>query len=97
MTNIAEDYLSHFQYSDYEVGDDTTLRLGDYINCNHQRAYDGYEQNFEGQIVEHHINRLPVIIHNVEPADPDNSGEYADLQSLMMNGWEFTRIAELTK
>ena len=89
-------YLGHFEYDDWEIGDDNKLRVDDYINCNHQRPHDGYEQNFEGQIVEHHVNQVPVVIYNVDPKDPGNSGEYADLQSLMMDGWTFTRIAHLT-
>lgn len=88
-------YLSRFSYMDWEVGDDDQLRVGDYINCNHQRPHDGYEQNFEGKIVSHHTNGVPVVIYNVDVDDPDNSGEYADLQSLMMDGWEFSRIATL--
>jgi hypothetical protein len=89
-------YLLHFSYVDWEIGDDDQLRIGDYVNCNHQRPHDGFEQNFEGQIVAHHTNRVPVILYNVDPNDPDNSGDYADLQSLMMDGWEFSRIKQLT-
>lgn len=91
------DYLSHFHYDDWEIGDDDKLRVGDYISCDHQRPYDGYEQIFEGQMVEHHVNKLPVIIYNLDPKEPDNSGDYADLQSLMMDGWTFTRIAQLSQ
>lgn len=91
---IVESYLSHFSYVDWDIGEDDKLRLGDFINCNHQRPYDGYEQNFEGQIVAHHVNSLPVILYNLDPKEPDNSGDYADLQSLMMDGWEFSRIKE---
>lgn len=89
-------YLSHFRYDDWEIGNDDVLRLGDYINCNHQRDFDGYEQNFVGQIVKHHVNQLPVVIYNVDKSEPGNSGEYADLQSLMMDGWTFSRVAEAT-
>lgn len=89
-------YLKHFHYDDWDMGDDDVLRLGDYINCNHQRPHDGYEQNFEGQLVAHHANGLPVVLYNIDPDEPENSGEYVDLQSLMMDCWTFTRIQKLT-
>lgn len=95
VQKCKEAYLAHFSYVDWDIGDDDVLRIGDYINCNHQQPHDGYKQNFEGQIVAHHVNGLPVVIYNVESEDPDNSGDYSDLQSLMMDGWEFSRIAEL--
>ena len=89
-------YLGHFEYDDWQLGDDNKLRVGDYIYCNHQRPDNGAETDFECQIVKHHVNQVPVVIYNVYPEDPENSGEYADLQSLMMDGWTFTRIAHLT-
>jgi len=95
-TRVKEAELSRFEYDDWEVGDDNKLRLGDFINCNHQRGFDGYEQNFEGQIIEHHGNGMPVVIYNVDPKDPDNSGDYATLQDMYMQGWTFSRIKSLT-
>ena len=91
------DYLSHFHYDDWEIGDDDKLRVGDYISCDHQRPHDGYEQTFEGQIVEHHDNSIPVILYNIDPKEPDNSGDYADLQELYMGGWTFARVAQLSQ
>lgn len=88
-------YLRHFSYVDWETGDDDKLRAGDYIHCNHQRAFDGYETDIYGQIVKHHSNGLPMVMCNVDPKDPDNSGDYEDLQTLWMYGWEFSRIREL--
>ena len=95
-TRVKEAELSHFEYDDWEVGDDNKLRLGDFINCNHQRVFDGYEQNFEGQIIEHHDNGMPVVIYNVDPKDPENSGDYGTLQDMYMQGWTFSRLEALT-
>lgn len=92
---LESSYLAHFSYVDWETGDDDRLRLGDYINCNHQEPVNGYERNFEGQIVAHHVNGVPVVLCDVDLKEPDNSGHYEDLQSLMMNGWEFSRLAIL--
>jgi len=89
-------YLVHFEYEDWQLGDDNKLRVGDYIYCNYQRPDTGAETFFEGQIVEHHCNEVPLIIYNVDHEYPDDSGDYVDLQSLMMGGWTFTRIAQLT-
>lgn len=96
MTDANAQYLSHFSYDDWEIGEDNVLRLGDYLNCNHQRPHDGYEQSIDGQIVAHHVNGLPVVLYNVDPLAPDDSGDYDDLQSLMMDGWTFTRINKPT-
>ena len=93
------DYLSHFSYEDWDIGDDDKLRVGDCINLNHQRGHDGYEQNLEGKIVLHDTNKLPVLLYNIEPEteDEEESGDYGDLQSFFMNGWTFSRIKALTK
>lgn len=95
-TIVRDAELERFAYVDWDTGNDNKLRMGDYINCNHQRVFDGYEQNFEGQIVAHHDNGMPVIIHNVDPKEPDNSGDYVTLQDLYLNGWEFSRLKALT-
>lgn len=93
----GEAYLSHFSYEDWGVGDDGVLRVGDYINLNHQRGYDGYEQNLEGKIVLHDTNKLPVVLYNIDPEteDEEESGDYGELQSFFMDGWTFSRIKSL--
>jgi hypothetical protein len=83
---MSKAYLNYFSYCDWECGDDDKLRVGDRINLNHQRPYDGSERNFEGTIVRHHVNNLPVVL--VEE-------DYLDLQNLMMEGWEFSRISSV--
>lgn len=93
-----EGVLAHFSYEDWDIGGDDKLRVGDYINLNHQRGHDGYEQNLEGKIVLHDTNKMPVILYNIEPAteDEEESGDYGDLQSFFMDGWTFSRIKALT-
>ena len=88
----GEDYLNYFRYEDWDIGDDDKLRVGDHINLNHQRLFDGYEQNLKGKIVLHYENKLPVVLYNIDITDGDESGDYGDLQSLMMDGWTFARI-----
>lgn len=82
---MGKPYLRYFSYVDWEVGENDRLNVGDRINCNHQRPHDGAEKNFEGKIVRHHINNLPVVL--------DENEDYWELQSLMMDGWEFSRLA----
>ena len=82
------DFLTHFTYADWFSGEDSVLRLGDKITCLYN---DGWSQ-FEGVIVEHPTNRVPVVLYNVDPEDPDNSGDFAGLQEMFMDGWEFVRL-----
>lgn len=89
-------YLDRFSYVDWHVGDDKKLRLDDYISCNRQ-DYNGQDvEKLEGKIVAHHENQVPVVLYNIEDGDEHNSGDYADLQSLFMSGYDFTRIKQLT-
>lgn len=88
---VNDAYLSHFSYDDWETGDDNKLRLGDYVNLNHQHPYDGHEQNITAKIVPHYLNNLPVF-----KTEPDtDEGEYWDIQAVMMDGWTFNRINQL--
>ena len=86
--------LARFSYVDWETGDDDVLRLGDYINSNRQ-DHNGIDvESFDGRIVKHHDNDMPVIVYN---ADKDDEGEYASIQDLYISGFEFTRLAQLKK
>lgn len=97
ITKNGNKYLTYFGYEDWDIGDDDKLRVGDYINLNHQRAFDGYEQNIEGKIVLHNMNKLPVILYNIENVDGEESGDYGDLQTFFMDGWTFSRIKTLRR
>lgn len=91
----AKKYLDHFYYGDWEAGNDSKLRVGDYILCNFQDHNGEDVSNIKGRIVLHDSNYLPVVLYNIEDGNEDDSGDYADLQGLFMNGYDFTRLQQL--
>lgn len=91
IKNKYEVYLSHFSYTDWNVGEDNVLRVGDYVRCDYH-FYDYADDHMEGKIVKHPVNDLPVILLNTEYRDTAGLGDYADIQGMFMQGWEFSRI-----
>lgn len=86
----ARNYLAHFSYEDWESGNDDRLRVGDRINLNHQRGHDGAETNVYGKIVCHPDNCVPVVLPDKEWGE-----EFICLQVAFMDGFTFTRLAQL--
>lgn len=85
-------YLSHWQYVDWEVGDDDVLRVGDWVFANKQDHNGTDVDDFTAKIVEHHDNGLPMFLTNIDPKDPDNSGDYHGIEGAWLSGYEFTRV-----
>lgn len=96
LASIVEEeyFLGKFSYVDWETGDDDKLRVGDWVFANRQ-DHNGYDvADFTGKIVLHYDNKLPMLLLNIDPEDPDNSGDYSSIDEAYLQGYEFARIKE---
>jgi len=96
LASIVEEeyFLGKFSYVDWETGDDDKLRVGDWIYANRQDHNGDDVAGFAGKIVRHYENNLPVFLHNIDPEDPDNSGDFVAIDDAWLRGYEFARIKE---
>lgn len=87
--------LQYFSYVDWEIGEDDQLRVGDFLGA--ARNLDCYETLVYGEIVKHPDNDMPVLLANVDPDYPGDSGEYIGICDLFVNGYTFTRLIDLSE
>lgn len=92
---VEEEYLlSKFEYIDWQIGDDDKLRVGDWVEANRQDHNGEDVAGFTAKIVKHYDNNLPMFLLDIDPKDPENSGDYASIDDAWLRGYEFARIKE---
>jgi hypothetical protein len=82
-------YLLRFSYYDWDIGEDDKLRVGDFVECNRQDHNGTDVANFPAKIAIHHTTGVPVLLINL---DKNGDGDYVDIQSAYMEGYEFKRV-----
>lgn len=86
---FQNEYLDHFNYYDWDTGNDDKLRIGDKLDILFEEPTTGSQIINEGEIVIHPVNGIPVFLVNDD--------DYLDIQSVYMGGGMLKRTVSLVK